>query len=108
MGQWDTLNLVILLSHFLLSCLSYILSTCIFHLRGGGVWVYLLGDQGAGARVILVLRECIWNAPAVLLVHPAFDDTGSWVLLCVRWSIPLFEWFHPDDWLPFPCGEYGG
>ena len=31
----------------------------------------------ACARVILVLCECIWNAPAVSLVHPAFDDIGS-------------------------------
>ena len=42
-----------------------------------GVWVQLLGDQVARARVILVLRECIWNAPAFLLVLPAFEDTGS-------------------------------
>ena len=34
------------------------------------------GAQGARARV-LVLHECIWNAPVVSLVHPAFDDTGS-------------------------------
>ena len=27
----------------------------------------------ARARVILVLRECFWNAPAVSLVLPAFD-----------------------------------
>ena len=30
----------------------------------GGIWVQL-GGQGAHARVILVLRECIWNAAAV-------------------------------------------
>ena len=43
----------------------------------GGVWVQLLGGQGARARVILVLRECIWNAPAVSLVLPVFDDAGT-------------------------------
>ena len=43
----------------------------------GRVWVQLLGGQGARARVILVLRECIWHAPAVSLVPPAFDNTGS-------------------------------
>ena len=43
----------------------------------GGVWVQLLKVLGVRARVILVLRECIWNAPAVSLVFPAFDDTGS-------------------------------
>ena len=44
---------------------------------GRGVWVQLLEGQGASARVILVLRECIWNAPAVSLVLLAFYDTGS-------------------------------
>ena len=33
--------------------------------------------QGVCAPVILVLRECIWNALAVSLVLPAFDDTDS-------------------------------
>ena len=42
-----------------------------------GVWVKLLGGQGGRARVILVLCEYIWNAPAVSLVLPAFDDAGS-------------------------------
>ena len=43
----------------------------------GGVWVQLLGSQWARARVIVVLRECIWNAPTVSLVLPALDDTSS-------------------------------
>ena len=42
----------------------------------GGIWVQLLGSQGARACVILVLRECIIYTPAVSLVLPAFDDTG--------------------------------
>ena len=29
------------------------------------------------ARIILVLLECIWNAPAVSLFLPAFVHTGS-------------------------------
>ena len=33
--------------------------------------------QGTHARVILVLRECTWNASMVSLVLLAFDDTGS-------------------------------
>ena len=37
----------------------------------------MLGCQGACARVILVLRKCIWNASAVSLVLRAFDDAGS-------------------------------
>ena len=48
-------------------------SKCVYGV--GGVWVQLLGVQGA--CIILVLRECIWNAAAVSLVLPAFDDTGS-------------------------------
>ena len=49
----------------------------IYRIRVRGVWVQLLGGQGACAVVILVLRECIWNEPAVSLVLPAFDVTGS-------------------------------
>ena len=33
--------------------------------------------QLLGGQVILVLRECSWNASAVSLVLPAFDGTGS-------------------------------
>ena len=43
----------------------------------GGRLGLIVGDQGPRALVILVLRECIWNALAVSLVLPAFDDTGS-------------------------------
>ena len=43
----------------------------------GGVWFQLLEGQGACTPVILVIRERIWNAPAVSLVLPAFDDAGS-------------------------------
>ena len=42
-----------------------------------GWGVRLLRGQGACARVIVVLRECIWNASPVSLGLPAFDDTGS-------------------------------
>ena len=38
---------------------------------------FLLGGQGACAHIILVLRECIWNASAVLLVFSIFDNTSS-------------------------------
>ena len=37
----------------------------------------MLGDQGTHAHVIIGLHECVWNAPPVSLVHPAFDDTSS-------------------------------
>ena len=33
--------------------------------------VQLLGGEGANDRVILVLRECIWNTPAVSIVLSA-------------------------------------
>ena len=52
-----------------------------------GMTAQLHGETGSGlkfwrvrggrARFILVLRECIWNAPAILLVLLTFDDTGS-------------------------------
>ena len=44
-----------------------------------GVWVQLWGGGGqvTRVRVIFVLLECIWNARAVSLVLPVFDDTGS-------------------------------
>ena len=37
----------------------------------------MLGRPGAHACVILVLCGCIWNAAAVSLVLPNFDDAGS-------------------------------
>ena len=61
------------------------------------------GCLGARARVILHLRVCIWNAPAVSLGLPMLGDTGHLV------SSPFF-WFHGStlgDCLPFPCEEYG-
>ena len=33
--------------------------------------------QETHVRVILVLHECIWNAPAISLVLPAFDGAVS-------------------------------
>ena len=53
-----------------------------------GVWVQLLGSQGARSRVIFVLRECIWNAPAVSLflgspprqvIYPTGSMVPPWV-----------------------------
>ena len=68
----------------------------------GRVWVQLLGGIGARARVILVLRECIWNVPAVSLVLPIFDDTGS---MGYSRLVVYPTWFPLGDCLPFPCGE---
>ena len=65
------------------------------------IWVYLLGNEGPRDRVI-VLCECSWNAPAVSLVSPGFDDTGSL-------GSPHQMVYHHDsslgDCLPFPCGD---
>ena len=69
-------------------------------------WVQLLGVKGDCARVILVLRECIWNAPAVSLVLPAYDDTGS--LGFPRRQALYSPGSALGDWLPFPCREWGG
>ena len=52
------------------------------------------------ARVILVLRECIWNVPAVSLVLPAFDDTDS-LGFPSRWVVYL-PGSALGDCLPFP------
>ena len=55
------------------------------------------------ALVILVLCERIWNAEAVSLVLPTFDDTDSL-------GSPLHRVVYPYgstlvDCFPFPCGE---
>ena len=60
----------------------------------GGVWIQFLGSQGARARLVLNLRECIWDAPAVSLVLPVFEDVSSGGILQARWAI-LSPLFHP-------------
>ena len=69
----------------------------------GGVWVQLVGGQGAHARVILVLRECrsIWNAPGVSLVLLTFNDTVSLGSPPRQVVYPLGSTL--SDCLPFPC-----
>ena len=61
----------------------------------GESWFNSLERQGARVSAILVLRECIWNAPVVLLDLPTFDDTGSLGSPSRQVSIPLVKWFHP-------------
>ena len=36
----------------------------------------MVGESGARALVILVLRECVWNVLVVLFDLPTFNDTG--------------------------------
>ena len=75
---------------------------CLFSRVGcGGFWVQLL--RGQGARVVLVLCEYIWNAPAVLAVLPTFNDTGSLGSPPLR--LVYLSGFTLGDRLPFPCGE---
>ena len=66
-------------------------------------WVQMFAVQRPHARVFLVLRECIWNATAVSLVLPTFDDADS------LGSPPRQMVYLPDstpgDCLQFPCGE---
>ena len=59
--------------------------------------------QGVRPSVILVLRECIGNAPAVSLVFPAFDDTGSLGFLPRR--VVYHSGSILGDCLPFHCWE---
>ena len=77
-----------------ISCINYF----VFH--------HLWGSLGSRARVILVLRECIRNTPAVLLVLPTFDDTSS-LGSSPHWVIYL-PGSNLGDCLLFPCGEYRG
>ena len=58
---------------------------------GGGVWVQFLESQGARARITLALRGCIWRTPAVSLVLPTFDATGSMG--------------SPPSWVAYPPGS---
>ena len=68
----------------------------------GGVWVQLLEGRGTRARVIIVLRKGIWNAPLVSLFLPTFDDTGSMGSPPRRVSIPLVPFWVS---VPFPYAE---
>ena len=56
--------------------ISHFLSFQEYIYRVGRVWVQLLRGQGTRARVILVVRECNWNAPAASLVLLVFDNIG--------------------------------
>ena len=58
-----------------------------------GAWVQLLEDQGP-AFVLFLFYANVSNAPAVSLVVPAFDDTGS-----------LGD---PPCWLVYPHGFHPG
>ena len=67
-----------------------------------GVWVELLGGGGPEC---CCLSEFIWNAPAVSLVPPAFENTcslGSLLQLVYTPGSTL------GDYLPFSCREWGG
>ena len=61
------------------------------------------GGEVTRARIILVLRECIWNSFAISLVIPAFGDTDSLCFPPRRVVFPLG--FTLGDCLLFPYGE---
>ena len=71
-------------------------------MRCGGSLGPNVGGQRARARgrVILGLRECIWNAPEVLTT---FDDTGFLGSPPRRMVYKLGSTL--GEYLPFPCGE---
>ena len=62
--------------------------TYFFHFSVDGVNFRYRG-QVTRARVILALRECSCNTPAVLLVLPAFDFIDSLGYPPHRWVYPL-------------------
>ena len=73
----------------------------------GSLGLIVRGSWGQGARpcVILVLRECIWNAPSVSLALPASDDTVS--LGSPPRQVVYHPWFYTStlvDSLPFLYG----
>ena len=57
--------------------MSYFYAVFIYRFPFTRVIYSILGGSRGYARVILILRECIWNAPLVSLFLPTFDDTGS-------------------------------
>ena len=63
---------------------------------GGGNLDSIVGGLGARARVILVLRDRIWNAPAVSFVLSTFDDTASLGSPLHQVVILLVPWFHSE------------
>ena len=60
------------------------------YIWGGGILGSIVG--GVRTRVILVLRECIWNVSTVSLFLPAFEDK---ILGFSSTSGGLFPWIHP-------------
>ena len=71
--------------------------------RGGVNLSSLVGGSGARCCVILVLREFIFNTPAISFILPAFDDTGS--LGPPPRRVVYLHGSTLDHCFPFPCGE---
>ena len=61
---------------WLISFITLLIHSIKFWGLGGSLGL-IFGGQKARARVILVLRECTWNALTVSRVLLAFDYTGS-------------------------------
>ena len=58
-------------------CVCMYVCVCVCVCGVGKVLVHWLGVRGDRDRVILVVRECIWNALVVLLVLITFHGTIS-------------------------------
>ena len=58
-------------------CVCVCVNVCVKMCVCGGASVQLFGVREAHVRVILLVHEGIWNAHALSLVFPSFDDTGS-------------------------------
>ena len=78
---------------------------CTLYIYMEGSLGSIFGGQWAHARVILVLRKCIWNARMVSLVLPAFDGTRSLGFPTRR--VVYSPGSTLNDCPLFPCGEYG-
>ena len=62
----------------------------------GGVWVQLLGgSRGLHSCFFLFYVNVSGIRPQSRLSSQPLTIPAPWVLLRVRWSIPLFKWFHP-------------
>ena len=73
-----------------------------YYIYGVGRVYVLLGGQGARARVLLTLCECIWNAVSLVLL--AVHDTGS--LGNPQPREVYSPGFTLGDGLPFPTFPY--
>ena len=61
----------------------------------GGVWVQFLGVRGHALVLFLLYVNVSGMRTRSRLSSQPFTIAAPWVLLQVRWLIPLVPWFHP-------------